>query len=128
MLNAFGLDADLDFFHNALAAEDADAVTDMFSDAFDDLFYTSDDDKHHDYNDYDDDMECVDGVHEFADDCMEIAADYVDGLEECEYFQSYDCESWEEISCEVAALINDEWVYESCEYMMETYDIPEPEE
>lgn len=59
---------------------------------------------------------------------MDIAADYVEGMTECEYFQSWDCESWEETSCEVAALVDDEWIYGTCEEMMEMYGIPEPEE
>merc|ERR1712072_296423 len=76
----------------------------------------------------DEEYECVDGVHEYSNDCFDMAAEYVDGLQECEYWEQIDCESWEQISCDVAALVDDEWIYATCDEMMDTYGIPEPSE
>jgi len=101
----------------------------MFNSAFEDMHNSGDDYDDYDWEEYDDEeYECVDGVHEYSNDCFDMAAEYVDGLQECEYWEQIDCESWEQISCDVAALVDDEWIYATCDEMMDTYGIPKPED
>jgi hypothetical protein len=113
MLDSFGLDANLGWMHDALEADDADELADMFDDVFEDFWSGDNYENYGDYSDYED---CSEEGEEF--DCFDRVVDYVDGAESCTYFESCD-------ECWVYATANGEYVEGSCEEMMEMYGIPE---
>lgn len=79
--------------------------------------------------DEDHDMDCENGnVDDFwyegpAEDCMDLAGEYVNGLTDCEYFIDYNACTFEEY-CGVWAMIDGEEWHESCEDMAEMFGIP----
>ena len=147
MLDAFGVDADLDWAHEALTAENSDELWDMFDHVFDDFWGSDEDgsyddksegDHHHsegdreewsghdeewDKTDHDDD-ECI--RHEKSD-CKEMIENHVDGLEYCFFEEIVDVCNKEVVSCHVSVTIHGQDVEGECTQMLGILDI-DPED
>lgn len=67
------------------------------------------------------DDECV---WEDEGDCMEMVGEFIEGIESCSYWYVYDECTGEDISCDVSAFINGEWIENTCDWFEENYELP----
>lgn len=133
MLDAFGVDADLDWAHEALQAEDHQELLDMFDGVFEE-FWGKDDDKYDDEK-TGDDMERSEEEEPTADydeecfvmeegDCFDEISNHVAGLESCLYQEVKNmCNDGEVHRCNAQIVVFGQEVEGDCYEMMEQFDI-----
>jgi len=155
MLDAFGMDADLDWAHEALEAENHEELLDMFDHVFEDFWGNDDEgdwsDHEGEHSDKDDgdmqdwseegekseweddgnwnktDHDDDECIRHEKSDCMDIISDHVNGLEHCAYEEIVDVCNKEVVSCHVHVTVHGQDVEGECDEMLAIFDI-DPED
>lgn len=130
MLDSFGLDTDLGWMHDALEANDASELADMFDGVMDHFWP---EDNYENDGDYDDE-EVSDAEEEWSytdeeeisyddeeivgEDCLDVVSEYIDNVDSCLYYETED-------DCQVEASQDGRAISGSCDEMMAWFGIPE---
>jgi hypothetical protein len=106
-LNYLGLDVDFDWMHHALTAEDHEELKDMAE-----AFFGLDDD-------YEGDCDLV----EEEDSCMDLLAELIPNMTECNYVAKLDSCSFELEECYTRVVVNNETLEGDCWELAESFGV-----
>lgn len=84
--------------------------------------HDDDHDDHDNHDDHDDDEECE--IMEAEYDCVEMASEYVEFLDECTFVEKYDTCSDEVLECHVAVKVYGEHFEGDCQEVAEMFGVP----
>jgi len=130
MLDSFGLDTDLGWMHDALEANDASELADMFDGVMDHFWPEDNYENDGDYDDeevssaeeewsYTDEEEIsYDDEEIVGEDCLDVVSEYIDNVDSCLYYETED-------DCQVEASQDGRAISGSCDEMMAWFGIPE---
>ena len=130
MLDSFGLDTDLGWMHDALEANDASELADMFDGVMDHFWPEDNYENDGDYDDeevssaeeewsYTDEEEIsYDDEEIVGEDCLDVVSEYIDNVDSCTYYETED-------DCQVEASQDGRAISGSCDEMMAWFGIPE---
>jgi len=130
MLDSFGLDTDLGWMHDALEANDASELADMFDGVMDHFWPEDNYENDGDYDDeeelsyedetasYIEEEESSYDDEEIVGDCLDVVSEYLDNVDYCTYYETED-------DCQVDASQDGRAISGSCDEMMAWFGIPE---